>query len=338
MTEAIIPRAFIWKRLHSLMGLWLVLFLFEHLLTNSQAALWLGEDGSGFVRMVNSIHNFPYLQVIELTLLGIPILLHMVLGVKYALTAKSNAKKTDGSAPSLKKYGRNRAYSWQRITSWILLFGLIGHVVTFRFLDYPHTIFQGKDTIYFAKLDMDDGLYPLAYRLDVNLYDESSIAKEIVSFDRRSDEKTLLDAAGTLKNEKLDWIKGVMPTSFEHQKEIIFQSAEKYKLKASWLEGLKKIQIGSNQVIAESSDFGTITLLTVRDTFKRPIYLLLYTIFVLAACFHAFNGFWTFLLSWGIIIRRSAQKSLLAFSIGLMVLISFLGMAAIWGTWFNLRN
>lgn len=338
MTETIIPRAFIWKRLHSLMGLWLVLFLLEHLLTNSQAALWLGEDGSGFVKMVNSLHNFPYLQVIEITLLGVPMLLHMVLGVKYALTAKSNAKKTDGSAPVLKKYGRNRAYSWQRITSWVLFFGIIGHVVTFRFLDYPSKISQGKESAYFVKLDMDDGLYPLAYRLGVNLYDESSIEKEKISFEHRSDEKTLLDAAEILKSEELNLIDGVVPTSYEHQKEIIFQSAEKYKLSEEWIEGLKKFHLNSNQVVAESSSFGTVSLLVVRDTFKRPIYLILYTIFVLAACFHAFNGFWTFLLSWGVIIRRSAQKSMLTFSLGLMVLISFLGLAAIWGTWFNLRN
>ena len=338
MTEAIIPRAFIWKRLHSLMGLWLVLFLLEHLLTNSQAALWLGEDGSGFVKMVNALHDLPYLQAIEITLLGVPILLHMVLGIKYALTSKSNAKKTNGTTPSLKKYGRNRAYSWQRITSWILLFGLIGHVVTFRFLDYPIKVFQGKETVYFVKLNMDDGLYPLAYRLGVNLYDTSAVAKESLSFDRRSDEKTLLDAAGTLKSEKLDWIEGVLPTTFEHQKEIIFQSAEKYKLREQWIEGIKKIHLTPNQVIAESSSFGTSTLLTVRDTFKSPIYIILYTVFVLAACFHGFNGFWTFLLSWGIIIRRAAQRSMLSFAIGLMVLISFFGLAAIWGTWFNLRN
>lgn len=36
-----LPSAFIWRRAHSLTGLWLVLFLIEHLLTNSQAALFL---------------------------------------------------------------------------------------------------------------------------------------------------------------------------------------------------------------------------------------------------------------------------------------------------------
>lgn len=338
MSTAVIPRAFIWRRLHSLMGLWLVLFLLEHLFTNSQAALWLGEDGAGFIRMVNAIHNFPYLHVIEVVLLGIPILTHMFLGMRYLHSGRSNAKKTDGSSPSTKKYGRSRAYSWQRITSWILLFGLIGHVVNFRFLEYPIIVSQGERTEYFVKLDMDDGLYSLAYRLDVKLYDKDAIEQEKELFAERSDEKSLLEAAITLKTEEFNWEEGVVSTSFSGQKEIILQSAEKYRLKEEWLKGLTSLPVKSKQVIAESSSFGTATLLTVRNTFKNPIYACLYTLFVLAACFHAFNGFWTFLLSWGMIVKRSAQKSLLLFSLGLMGVISFLGLAAIWGTWFNLRN
>src|SRR4026207_984938 len=109
-----LPSAFIWRRLHSLMGLWLVLFLMEHLFVNSQAALLLGENGKGFVRAVNAIHNLPYLQAIEVTLLGVPILIHLIWGIKYLLTSKSNSGKTDGSSPSLSKYARNHAYTWQR--------------------------------------------------------------------------------------------------------------------------------------------------------------------------------------------------------------------------------
>ncbi len=337
MAENVIPRAFVWRRLHSLMGLWLVLFLVEHLLTNSQAALWLGEDGRGFIRMVNAIHNFPYLHLIEIFLLGFPILIHMVWGVKYALTAKSNAKKTDGSAPSLKKHGRNRAYSWQRITSWILLFGIIGHVIQFRFFDYPYIASQGAKSSYFVKLEMDNGLYPLAYRLGVSLYDENAVDKEVFSFKQRSDEKSLLEAAKAMDDD-FRFGKSMPSSQFDEQKEMIFQSAEKYRMKAEWIKVLKKIRLKPNQVIAESSSFGTVTLLTVRDAFKNPLYLGLYTIFVLAACFHAFNGFWTFLLSWGVLIRRSAQKSFLVFSLGLIAGVSFLGLAAIWGTWFNLKS
>ncbi|HEY5235777.1 MAG TPA: succinate dehydrogenase, partial [Rhabdochlamydiaceae bacterium] len=96
MTSQVIPRAFIWRRIHSLMGLWLVLFLFEHLLVNSQAALLLGNNARGFVDGVNAIHNLPYLPIIEIFLLGFPIAIHGVLGVKYLFTAKFNSGGSDG--------------------------------------------------------------------------------------------------------------------------------------------------------------------------------------------------------------------------------------------------
>src|SRR6185436_15721242 len=149
MTSQILPRAFVWRRLHSLMGLWLVLFLMEHLLVNSQAALLLGDNARGFVHAVNAIHNLPYLQVIEILLLGVPIAIHGVLGVKYLLTSKFNSHRTDGTEPSLKGYGRNHAFTWQRLTSWILLVGLILHVAKFRFIDYPATVNQGEKSYYF---------------------------------------------------------------------------------------------------------------------------------------------------------------------------------------------
>ena len=60
MSTSTLPSAFIWRRVHSLMGLWLVLFLMEHLLTNSQAALLLGDNGKMFVQMVNGLHNLPF--------------------------------------------------------------------------------------------------------------------------------------------------------------------------------------------------------------------------------------------------------------------------------------
>ena len=108
MATYTLPRAFVWRRVHSLMGLWLALFLTEHLLTNSQAALLLGDNGGGFVRMVNLIHDLPYLPAIELFLIGTPILIHAVWGIKYLFTSKSNAKGSDGSKPALKEYKRNK--------------------------------------------------------------------------------------------------------------------------------------------------------------------------------------------------------------------------------------
>lgn len=337
MTTATIPREFIWKRLHSLMGLWLVLFLIEHLVTNSQAALWIEEDGSGFIRMVNFLHNLPYLPVIELFLLGVPILIHLVWGVKYALTAKSNSRKSSGAKPSL-KYGRNKAYSWQRITSWILLVGLICHVVKFRFLEYPESVSQGNYKAFFVKLNMDDGLYALAYRLNVQIFDEAAVSTQEKEFSQREDEKALHEVASLMKSETKDWKEGVQATSFDIQKEMIIESSEKYRLSEKRINAFRKFHLDKNQVIAESPSFGTATLLSVRDVFKSPIYIALYTVFVLAACFHAGNGFWTFLLTWGLVIRRASQKSLLTVAVSLIVLLSFLGLSTVWGSfWLNLK-
>jgi len=338
MTTQTLPRAFVWRRVHSLMGLWLVLFLLEHLITNSQAALLLGENGGGFVRMVNLIHDFPYLPVIELFLIGTPIALHAALGIKYLFTAKANSFKTDGSAPSL-KYGRNKAYTWQRITSWILLFGIIGHVAKFRFIEYPEVVNEGNKSYYFVKLDMDVGLYTVASRLGVEIYDEQKIEKEKMLFASLEEDKSLLEKAEQLrKQEKLSIIHGAGPSIYHQQDADLLSTAQSYQLKSKWLKALSKMNISPKQVIAVSESFGVVSMLEVRDTFKSPIYVVLYTIFVLAACFHAFNGLWTFIISWGLVFKRAAQKSMVTFCIALMVGIAFLGLAAIWGTyWLNLR-
>lgn len=339
MATQVIPQAFVWRRIHSLLGLWLVLFLLEHLLTNSQAALWLGDNGGGFVRMVNLIHNLPYVQAIEIFLIGTPILLHAFWGVKYLFTSKFNSVSSDGSKPSLKEYGRNRAYTWQRITSWILLIGIIGHVAKFRFIEYPVSVNMGDKTYYFVKVSLDSGLYTVSQRLSVELYDQKKIEAEEAAFSSRQGEKDLVEMSSVLaREEKVDPLYGVESEDFNPQRQMLFTSAQSYVLKQKWLEALKKNKIGPKEVVASSDSFGTVSMLSVRDTFKSPVYVGLYTIFVIAACFHAFNGLWTFMITWGLVFKRAAQKSMVTFCVSLMLLIAALGLAAIWGTyWFNLR-
>lgn len=270
-----IPKAFIWRRIHSLTGLWLVLFLIEHLFTNSQAALYFGDDGSGFIRAVNFLKGLPYLQVIEVTLLGIPFLVHGWWGIKYLHTAKYNSFATDGTAPSLPDYPRNRAYTWQRLTSWILLIGVIAHVIQMRFIDYPDATHIDNKQYYTVRLTLDEGLPALADRLNVKLTSD--------------------------------------PNSNSESKQ--------------------------QQISALSPDFGTAVLLMVRDTFKSPLMIFLYTIFVLAATFHAFNGLWTFMITWGITLTANSQRLMRKCAVTLMVLLSFLGLAAIWTTyWINLKS
>jgi succinate dehydrogenase / fumarate reductase cytochrome b subunit len=253
------------------MGFWLIVYLFEHLLVNSQAALWIGDDGYGFVRMVNSLESLPYLQVIETLLIGFPLAIHMVWGVSRLFQAKANSRTTDGTSPSLGSYGRNQAYTWQRITSWILLIGIIAHVVQMRFVERPKEIhIEGKKK-WEVNITFDEGLTTLAPRLGVEM----------------------------LPGDK---------------------------------EPLQSIAV-------LAPDMGTATLLVVRDAFKSPWQAVLYSIFVLAAAFHAFNGFWTFLITWGFLLSYRSQKAMIPFSVMGIGLLSFFGLAAIWGSyWINLRH
>lgn len=251
---------FIWRRLQSLMGLWLVIYLAEHLLVNSQAALWMGDDGSGFVRMVNSLESLPYLHVVEVLFIGIPLAIHMVWGIQRIRTAKMNSGSGDGSKPAL-HYGRNRAFSLQRLTSWILLFGILGHVAQMRFMSAPESLdFEGRK-MSVVRVSMDKSLPALAERLNVKL---------------------------------------------------IAQGEE---------------------FLAIAETPGTAMLLMVRDAFKSVWVAALYSVFLAAAAFHAMNGFWTFLITWGAILSARSQKAMIPVSVVGMGLLLFLGLAAIWGSY-----
>ena len=316
-----ISSAFIWRRVHSLMGLWLVLYLTIHLITNSQAALWFGDDGSGFVKMVNALEGFPYLQVVETVLIGIPLLIHGVWGVKRALTARMNSTQGDGSRPGL-KYERNRAFTWQRLTSWILLVGIIGHVAQMRFIDSPKKGIGPMGEQFFVKVSFDEGLYTLAARLHANLFSP----EDVKGAARQA------KAMGAVSRPELG--KG-MYSADDDAARTMMQKAREEK---EWMETLGSFKLKDNQVVAVSSAPGTAFLLMVRDTFKSPLMAALYTIFLLAAAFHAFNGFWTFLITWGMILSYRSQKAMVPVSVVGIAILSLLGLAAIWCSyWVNLR-
>lgn len=236
----------------------MALYLFEHLLTNAQAARYLGENGQGFIDSVNWIHSLPFLKAIEILLLGVPIAIHLIWGIRYLFTAAPNSFNTNGTKPALPEYPRNHAYTWQRITSWILVFGLIGHVIQMRFIDYPD-IDSGKKT-YSVRVEKDPALAALAERLNV------------------------------------------------------------------------KLEQRNGQWIAVAKDFGTADLLVVRETFKMPVMIALYTIFVLSACFHGYNGLWTAMITWGVTLTERSQMWMRRVATLLMILVAFFGLSAIFGT------
>lgn len=262
MSATSLPRPFILRRLHSLLGVWLVVFLFEHLLTNSQMALYFADDGYGFVSMVNKIHNVPYLKAVEIIFLGLPFLIHGVWGVMYARHAKLNAHRTDGAKPALPQYKRNRAFGWQRITAWVLVLAIVGHVVQMRFIHYPDIEHVGDHRLYTVRVGDDPGLAAVAANLDVKL-----------------------------------------------------ESPE------------------NGEVIAVANSAGAAFFLVVRQVFKSPLMVILYSIFVVAATYHAFNGLWTFMISWGITLTRRSQRAMRMITTVLMAVVMLFGLAAAWGSY-----
>lgn len=334
-----VPSAFFWRRMHSLMGLWLVIFLIEHLLTNSQAALWVGDDGSGFVRAVNAIQGLPYLHFIELFLLGVPFFIHIVWGIKYLRTGKINSIPSDGTSPSLTEYPRNHAYTWQRITSWILVFAVVVHVTQMRFINYPSSAQLGHQEYYMVKLSLDEGLYTVANRLKVKLYDEKLINLQRLQWEENGQE-TKLSAGffGTFLESFSGLFSKPSEGEIDESRRVELLKIQDKQQQLAFLDALETRGLEPGEVIAVAPDFGTAELLVVRETFKMPMMLFLYSLFVLAATFHAFNGLWTCLITWGVSLTERAQKMMRKVSVTLMILLAFLGLSAIWGTYLVTLN
>ena len=255
--------------MHSLLGVWLSIFLLEHLFTNSTAALYFRDSGSSFIRLVNQIHETPFLIVVEVVFLAFPFVLHALWGIYYLWTAKQNSMVVSKHDVALPQYKRNRAYTWQRITAMFLVPAILLHVYHMRFYRYP--------------LEEGDHQYV------VRVYDDKALQGVVEKLQGR-----------------------LLPTTVE-----------------------PKMHLEKGQVLAELPSFGAATYLNVRDTFKSPAMVLLYSLFVVAAAFHGFNGFWTFLISWGVTISRRAQNWSKVVTNGLMLLVMAFGLFSIWGTYWT---
>lgn len=268
-TKRKIPRTFIERRLHSLLGLWLIIFLFEHLLINAQASLYFFDQGNVFISMVNKIHGTFYLKAIEIVFLALPFLFHGIWGVAYLRSAKHNSFPTDGTTPSLPQYKKNRAFTWQRITSWILLVGILAHVIHMRFIDYPMTIQKEGKPHYFIIQKKSKTLNMMKEKLHLTLTDHA--------------------------------------------------------------EG---ITLKKNEVLVETPSLGSAFLVVVRETFTHPMMVILYSILVISACFHAYNGLWTAMITWGVVVAQRSQDRLRRVTVSIMLIVMTLGLLAAWGPYF----
>lgn len=120
---------FLLRKLHSLTGIVPVgVFLIEHLLTNSSAFGWFGWFKSGpksFNEQVHWLHSLPFLPMLELFGIFLPLAFHAGYGVLIALSAEPNS--------GVYGYGANRRYTLQRLTAWITLVFIVVHLLKFRF-------------------------------------------------------------------------------------------------------------------------------------------------------------------------------------------------------------
>ncbi|GAK05178.1 succinate dehydrogenase cytochrome b558 subunit [Geomicrobium sp. JCM 19037] len=65
------------------------------------------------------------------------------------------------------------------------------------------------------------------------------------------------------------------------------------------------------------------------DILSSPFMLVFYIAGVLAATFHFANGLWSFAVSWGLTVTPRSQKIMTYVSIGVFLVLSFIGIRAI---------
>lgn len=120
---------FLLRRLHSLSGIVPIgVFLIEHMLTNSMAAYgeWTGEGGrASFNHHVHFLHSMPYLTLLEIFGIFLPLAFHALYGIKIAMSAKHNVAQYP--------YMENKRFFMQRMTGYIAFLFVIIHLAKFRF-------------------------------------------------------------------------------------------------------------------------------------------------------------------------------------------------------------
>lgn len=131
---------FLLRKLHSLTGIIPIgAFLIEHLLTNSAAFDWFGLFNGGrdvFNEKVHWIHNLPFLLLLEVFFIFLPLAFHALYGIKIAMSAHNNSR--------LYPYMDNRRFVLQRLTGYIAVLFLIVHLLKFRF---AHLVGWGPEFI-----------------------------------------------------------------------------------------------------------------------------------------------------------------------------------------------
>lgn len=117
-----LSRTFVLRKLHQLSGIMpLGAFLLEHFYTNSKAIA----GAASFNKAVEDLQAIPYILLVEITFIFIPLIYHAV----YGLVITAEARPNNLNYP----YPRNWFYTVQRVTGVVLFFFILFHVLNFRF-------------------------------------------------------------------------------------------------------------------------------------------------------------------------------------------------------------
>ena len=117
-----LSRTFILRKLHQITGIMpLGFFLLEHFYTNSKAL----NGPAAFNTAVVDLQSIPYILLIEIGGIFIPLIYHAVYGMVITVEMRPNNLHYP--------YARNWFYTVQRVTGFILFFFITFHVLNFRF-------------------------------------------------------------------------------------------------------------------------------------------------------------------------------------------------------------
>jgi len=115
--------SFLWRRLHSLLGIVPIgAFLLEHLISNFEAL----KGPVAYAEQVKFLNSLPLVRVLEWTFIFIPILYHGIYGVYIWLRGRSNVVYYP--------FAGNWLYVAQRWTGLIAFAYIVQHVLRQRFL------------------------------------------------------------------------------------------------------------------------------------------------------------------------------------------------------------
>ncbi len=123
--KPVFPRSFLWRRLHSLSGLIPIgAFLLEHIYTNSYSLV----SPETYNEQIAHLQGLPFVVLIEILFIFLPILFHTFYGFVIIYQGKSNVHQYG--------YEANWRYTMQRLTGVVGFVFIAYHVYATRLTSY----------------------------------------------------------------------------------------------------------------------------------------------------------------------------------------------------------